>query len=181
MRVKVRTPSRLHFSMVDLRGDLGRIFGSVGVAIDRPNIVLEAEPIAPVLLGWFAGRSSWDGSSQELLDQLSRHAGESVRQSKRWPSSARGLSGRLRRLAPTVLDHGVELEFLRQAGGSRTRTIAIRHSGGHDRPDRPDRPGDEASADSTAPSTTSRGRFFSAASCVLASKKSLFIMELILQ
>jgi beta-RFAP synthase len=44
MRVKVRTPSRLHFSMVDLRGDLGRIFGSVGVAIDRPNIVLEAEP-----------------------------------------------------------------------------------------------------------------------------------------
>jgi beta-RFAP synthase len=48
MRVRVRTPSRLHFSMVDLRGDLGRIFGSVGVAIDRPNIVLEAEP-APLL------------------------------------------------------------------------------------------------------------------------------------
>jgi beta-RFAP synthase len=48
MRVRVRTPSRLHFSMVDLRGDLGRIFGSVGVAIDRPNIVLEAEP-APQL------------------------------------------------------------------------------------------------------------------------------------
>jgi beta-RFAP synthase len=44
MRVKVRTPSRLHFSMVDLRGDLGRIFGSVGVTIDRPNIGLEAEP-----------------------------------------------------------------------------------------------------------------------------------------
>ena len=44
MRVRVRTPSRLHFSMVDLRGDLGRIFGSVGVAIDRPNIALEAEP-----------------------------------------------------------------------------------------------------------------------------------------
>ena len=44
MRVKVRTPSRLHFSMVDLRGDLGRIFGSVGVTIDRPNIILKAEP-----------------------------------------------------------------------------------------------------------------------------------------
>jgi beta-ribofuranosylaminobenzene 5'-phosphate synthase len=48
MKVRVRTPSRLHFSMVDLRGDLGRIFGSVGVAIDRPNIVIEAEP-APLL------------------------------------------------------------------------------------------------------------------------------------
>ncbi len=28
--------------MIDLRGDLGRIHGSVGVAIDRPNIVLKA-------------------------------------------------------------------------------------------------------------------------------------------
>ena len=40
----VRTPSRLHFAMVDLRGDLGRLYGSVGVAIDRPNIVLKARP-----------------------------------------------------------------------------------------------------------------------------------------
>lgn len=43
MKVRVRTPSRLHFSMVDLRGDLGRIFGSVGVAIDKPSLVLKAE------------------------------------------------------------------------------------------------------------------------------------------
>ena len=39
----MRTPSRLHFAMVDLRGDLGRLYGSVGVAIDRPNIVLKAK------------------------------------------------------------------------------------------------------------------------------------------
>ncbi len=44
MEVTVRTPSRLHFAMVDLRGDLGRLYGSVGVAIDRPNIVLKARP-----------------------------------------------------------------------------------------------------------------------------------------
>lgn len=48
MEVTVRTPSRLHFGMVDMRGDLGRIHCSVGVAIDRPNIVLKAEP-APSL------------------------------------------------------------------------------------------------------------------------------------
>jgi beta-RFAP synthase len=42
IEVTVKTPSRLHFSMIDLRGDLGRIHGSVGVAIDRPNIVLKA-------------------------------------------------------------------------------------------------------------------------------------------
>lgn len=40
----MRTPSRLHFAMINLRRDLGRLYGSVGVAIERPNIVLEAKP-----------------------------------------------------------------------------------------------------------------------------------------
>ena len=40
----MKTPSRLHFAMINLRSDLGRLYGSVGVAIDRPNIVLEARP-----------------------------------------------------------------------------------------------------------------------------------------
>lgn len=42
IEVTVSTPSRLQFGIVDMRGDLGRIHGSVGVAIDRPNIVLKA-------------------------------------------------------------------------------------------------------------------------------------------
>ncbi|MBD3206761.1 hypothetical protein GF319_10530 [Candidatus Bathyarchaeota archaeon] len=43
LKVTITTPSRLHFGIIDLRGDLGRIHGSAGVAIDTPNIVLEAE------------------------------------------------------------------------------------------------------------------------------------------
>jgi len=43
IEVTVKTPSRLHFSMIDMRGDLGRIHGSVGVAIDNPSIVLKAK------------------------------------------------------------------------------------------------------------------------------------------
>lgn len=42
----MRTPSRLHFCMIDMRGDLGRIHGSVGVAVDRPNIILRAKSAA---------------------------------------------------------------------------------------------------------------------------------------
>ena len=37
--------------MIDLRGDLGRIHGSVGVAIDRPNIVLRARAAPEVRVG----------------------------------------------------------------------------------------------------------------------------------
>lgn len=44
MKVSVRTSSRLHFAMLDLRGDLGRKFGSLGVAIDNPSIQLTVEP-----------------------------------------------------------------------------------------------------------------------------------------
>lgn len=35
--VIVQTPSRLHFALIDLNGSLGRIDGSVGMALDRPG------------------------------------------------------------------------------------------------------------------------------------------------
>ena len=43
MKVYVKTPARLHLGLIDLNGDLGRLFGGLGVGIDRPNVVLEAE------------------------------------------------------------------------------------------------------------------------------------------
>ena len=44
MKVYVKTPARLHFGLIDLNGDLGRLFGGLGVGIDQPNVVLEAQP-----------------------------------------------------------------------------------------------------------------------------------------
>jgi beta-ribofuranosylaminobenzene 5'-phosphate synthase len=43
VKVYVKTPARLHLGLIDLNGDLGRLFGGLGVGIDRPNVVLEAE------------------------------------------------------------------------------------------------------------------------------------------
>ncbi len=43
MKVYVKTPARLHLGLIDLNGDLGRIFGGLGVGINHPNVVLEAE------------------------------------------------------------------------------------------------------------------------------------------
>jgi beta-ribofuranosylaminobenzene 5'-phosphate synthase len=42
LKVKIVTPARLHLGIIDTSGDLGRLYGSIGVAIDRPNVVLEA-------------------------------------------------------------------------------------------------------------------------------------------
>ena len=44
MKVYVKTPARLHLGLIDLNGDLGRLFGGLGVGIDRPKVVLEAQP-----------------------------------------------------------------------------------------------------------------------------------------
>jgi len=43
MKVYVRTPARLHLGLIDLGGELGRVFGGIGVAIKCPNVILEAE------------------------------------------------------------------------------------------------------------------------------------------
>ena len=41
-QVQVIAPARLHFGFVDLHGGLGRRFGSLGLAIDRPAVRLRA-------------------------------------------------------------------------------------------------------------------------------------------
>ncbi|MGA9140008.1 MAG: beta-ribofuranosylaminobenzene 5'-phosphate synthase [Methanocella sp.] len=42
MKVKISTPSRLHFGLIDFNGGLGRIDGGAGVAISSPRNVLSA-------------------------------------------------------------------------------------------------------------------------------------------
>ena len=43
-RVFVEAPARLHFGVLDLRGDLGRRFGGMGAAVPTPSLLLEARP-----------------------------------------------------------------------------------------------------------------------------------------
>jgi len=42
--VFVEAPARLHFGVLDLRGQLGRHFGGLGAAIPCPSLLLEANP-----------------------------------------------------------------------------------------------------------------------------------------
>lgn len=44
--VRVEAPARLHFGFLDLHGGLGRRFGSIGLAIDEPSLVLTARRAA---------------------------------------------------------------------------------------------------------------------------------------
>lgn len=88
IEVTVKTPSRLHFSMIDMRGDLGRIHGSVGVAIDNPSIVLKAKeassidvkgPRADRVKAYaetlLVGSGISNGVSIEVLSDIMEHSG----------------------------------------------------------------------------------------------------------
>jgi len=43
LKVYVKTPARLHLGLIDLNGCMGRMFGGLGVGIDKPSVVIEAE------------------------------------------------------------------------------------------------------------------------------------------
>jgi beta-ribofuranosylaminobenzene 5'-phosphate synthase len=40
--IQITTPSRLHFSLIDLNASLGRVDGGVGLTLDRPSIKISA-------------------------------------------------------------------------------------------------------------------------------------------
>lgn len=41
--IEVHANARLHLGLLDNNGDLGRLYGSIGLAVDRPKLVLKAE------------------------------------------------------------------------------------------------------------------------------------------
>lgn len=48
-RVIVRTPSRIHLTLLDMNGKLGRVDGGIGIALDDPALLIEAQA-SPVLV-----------------------------------------------------------------------------------------------------------------------------------
>ncbi|KZX15061.1 homoserine kinase [Methanobrevibacter cuticularis] len=40
----IKTPSRLHMTLIDLNGEYGRLDGGIGLTIAKPNLVLKGEP-----------------------------------------------------------------------------------------------------------------------------------------
>lgn len=84
----MKTPSRLHFGIVDMRGDLGNIHVSVGVAIDRPNILLRAWPARETIAKgpraervkqfaqkMFSDLGMKEGAEFDLVSDIPEHAG----------------------------------------------------------------------------------------------------------
>jgi beta-ribofuranosylaminobenzene 5'-phosphate synthase len=86
--VKVATTARLHMGFLDMNGNLGRRFGSIGLALEQPSTVLEAKRAntfdatgpgaqrALVCARFFAERSGLSGGVHLTLEEIiPEHAG----------------------------------------------------------------------------------------------------------
>lgn len=47
-KIVPKTPARLHFSLLDMNGSLGRIDGRIGLALDKPYTLIEASEASTV-------------------------------------------------------------------------------------------------------------------------------------
>ena len=65
MKFRIKTPSRIHMSLIDLNGSLRRIDGGFGMALDWPNVVIGFEDIPQGGIK-FEG----DANHKELVDNL---------------------------------------------------------------------------------------------------------------
>jgi hypothetical protein len=89
------------------------------------GIALEASPVVPPLAA-LAGEGPWEGTAGDLLAELTRRAGEAVTRRREWPTTARALSGRLRRLAPNLVAVGVTVSFGPGGPRGKARMIQVR-------------------------------------------------------
>ena len=68
-RIAIRTPSRLHFSLIDLNGTLGRIDGSVGLAIAQPEFRIIAQKANSVLIN----SNQYANRARKIVEKLKKN------------------------------------------------------------------------------------------------------------
>jgi beta-ribofuranosylaminobenzene 5'-phosphate synthase len=76
-RIVVHTPSRLHLSLIDMHGGSGRVDGGIGITLDDPGILLEAElgPAITVQGGDTAAQDRVVATASDVLRNLGAGGG----------------------------------------------------------------------------------------------------------
>ncbi len=85
------------------------------------ELPLQSSVLTEWLVALVNDYGSWEGTASDLLDALKDRADERALKDKRWPRDAARLSGALRRLAPSLLGIGIQVEFLRSGERRRIR------------------------------------------------------------
>jgi beta-ribofuranosylaminobenzene 5'-phosphate synthase len=85
--VMVRAPARLHFGVLDLKGDLGRRFGGLGAAVEEPGLEIVLQQSATLEAGGPDGARAL-GFARAFLAHHGRTAGVRIEVRRALPSHA---------------------------------------------------------------------------------------------
>jgi hypothetical protein len=86
---------------------------------------IESSAVASSVMTLMDGRDEWTNSATELLDQLSKVAGDRVSHSRDWPTRPEQVTTELQAHAHALHAAGLLVESGRQSGGNRQRYIRI--------------------------------------------------------
>src|SRR5829696_3179898 len=111
---------------------------------EATDSALEADPVAVAVLDFMADREQWAGSATELWTALGGLTDEGVRHTKAWPGAPNALTGRLKRLAPTL--RGVGIEYGEDRSGRSRKKVLAKNKPARDRHHRHHRHDEEFSA-----------------------------------
>jgi hypothetical protein len=93
---------------------------------DANELALDVDPVAVAIFSLMGDRNQWDGTATELLEALSALVPEDTRRSRSWPAAANALSNRMKRLAPSLRDHGIEYGDRPREGSAGIRKKRLR-------------------------------------------------------
>jgi hypothetical protein len=89
-------------------------------ATDIAETVIDSDPVARAVREFVPAGGQWTGTAGELLDKITPEAPP-----RGWPTTARAMSGAIRRITPALRTVGTTVEHGRRADRCRTRTITL--------------------------------------------------------
>jgi len=93
------------------------------------ELTLEDLPVVAALGALLKKQSAWEGTATELHLALSQCYSPQRLRGGSWPTSARGLSNLLRRLAPSLRNSGIEVHFRRNRQARLIQIISHKEAG----------------------------------------------------
>ncbi len=87
---------------------------------------LETDVLAQAIIQFIVMQEKWEGSFSDLFSALGKQIDFRVSGNKQWPKSPSVLSNRVRRLAPTLLEIGIEVDFDQRKKGTGRKIVTFR-------------------------------------------------------
>lgn len=94
---------------------------------DNNQSLIDADIVATAVREWMASRQSpFEDPASQLLSALNTFALPEVKKERKWPKTAKDLSGRLKRASPALRKAGIEVEHdTRGRGAEKERVIRL--------------------------------------------------------